>query len=223
MATTYHNVEQGSDEWHALRCGILTASEIKHIITEKTLKPSNNEKTRAHVYEIAAQRISGYTEPQYISDDMLRGMADEILAIELYSEKYRHVDQVGFVTNNDLGFVIGYSPDGLIGRKEGLVEIKSRSQKYQVQTIANDEVPSEYMLQLQTGLFVTGREWLDFISYCGGLPMYVKRAYPDPTYIDAIKEAAIAFEQEVNAVVDRYKENSKGLQQTKRNDDFDIL
>ena len=37
----YHNdIEQGSDEWLALRCGVLTASEIKHIMTPKTLKLS---------------------------------------------------------------------------------------------------------------------------------------------------------------------------------------
>ena len=59
----YHDdLIQGSDEWHAARCGLLTASEVKLILTP-TLKIANNDKTRAHVYEIAAQRITGYTEP----------------------------------------------------------------------------------------------------------------------------------------------------------------
>ena len=89
MTTIKYNydVEQGSDEWHYLRCGILTASEMNKIITP-TLKIADNEKTRSHVYEIAAQRITKYVEPQYISDDMLRGKEDEIYALELYSEKY---------------------------------------------------------------------------------------------------------------------------------------
>ncbi|MDZ7904624.1 MAG: hypothetical protein U5N55_01660 [Cypionkella sp.] len=83
--TYYPDVEQGSDEWLARRCGVLTASEVKLILTP-TLKTANNEKTRAHVWELAAQRITQYVEPSYIGDDMLRGMDDEIKARELYSK-----------------------------------------------------------------------------------------------------------------------------------------
>ena len=50
---------------------------------------------------------------------------------------------------------------------DGLIECKSRRQKFQVETISADQVPAEYMLQIQTGFLVSGRKWLDFISYCG--------------------------------------------------------
>ena len=80
MTITYHrDLIQGSDEWLAARCGLLTASEMKLILTP-TLKIAANDKTRAHVYEIAAQRITRYVEPTYIGDDMLRGQEDEIIA-----------------------------------------------------------------------------------------------------------------------------------------------
>ncbi len=193
MTTTYHNdITQGSPEWHSLRCGILTASEMKLILTP-TLKIASNDKERSHLFELLAQRITQYVEPSYISDNMIRGKEDEIAARDLYAATYEPVEEVGFVTNDDIGFTIGYSPDGLVGH-DGLIECKSRCQKYQIETIVTGEVPSEYVLQLQTGLLVTGREWIDFISYCAGMPMFTKRVYRDQTIIDAIVSAAEAFE-----------------------------
>lgn len=203
---TYHNdIIQGSEEWHALRCGVLTASEVKLILTP-TLKLANNDKTRAHVWEIAAQRITGYTEPQYIGDDMLRGYEDEIKARDLYSKTRAPVTEVGFVTSAALGFTMGYSPDGLVG-DDGLIECKSRRQKYQVQTISEGAVPDEYMLQLQAGLLITGRKWIDFISYSGGLPMFTIRVLPDPDMQAAIVTAATEFEARVVQAVQSFKDN----------------
>lgn len=186
---------QGTDEWLQQRCGLLTASEMKLILTP-TPKLASNDKERAHLYELLAQRITGYVEPRYISDDMLRGHDDEIEARDLYAKHFAPVEQVGFITNSKWGFPIGYSPDGLVG-DDGLIECKSRRQKFQIETIAADEVPVEFMLQLQTGLLVTERKWLDFISYSGGLPLFVKRVLPDPEMQDAIVRAAIAFEERI--------------------------
>jgi len=199
----YHfDIEQGSEEWHALRCGILTASEMKFIVTP-TLKPASNDKERAHLFELLGQRITQHTEPRYISDDMLRGHEDEIEARIRYAENFAPVTECGFVTNDDHGFVIGYSPDGLVDY-DGLIECKSRRQKYQVETILADRVPEEYMLQIQTGLLVTGREWLDFVSYCAGLPMFVKRVFPDARYQEAIIAAATDFERRLQEAQQKY-------------------
>ncbi len=200
---TYHgDLLQGSDEWLQARCGLLTASEMKLILTP-TGKVANNDKTRAHAYELAFQRITGFVEPQYVSDAMLRGQEDEIYARAAYSEHYAPVVETGFVTNDKWGFTIGYSPDGLVGT-DGLIEVKSRAGKYQVQTIATDEVPEEYMLQLQTALLVSEREWIDFISYCGGQPVYRKRVLADPDLQAAIIAAATAFEARVADVIREY-------------------
>lgn len=192
----YHrDLIQGSEEWLAERCGLLTASEIKHIITP-TLKIADNDKTRQHIWELLFQRETRAVEPHYISDDMLRGRDDEIEARIQYGKHYAPVEEVGFVTNDRWGFTIGYSPDAMVG-DDGLIECKSRRGKYQVQTIAEDSVPDEYMLQLQTGLLVSERKWIDFVSYCGGLPMFKKRVEPDPIMQAAIIAAAIAFEARI--------------------------
>jgi len=204
VSVVYHrDLIQGSEEWLQQRCGLLTASEIKLILTP-TLKIANNDKTRAHAYELAFQRITGFVEPQYVSDAMLRGREDEYYARQAYADHYAPVSEVGFVTNSSFGFTIGYSPDGLVD-DNGLIECKSRAGKYQVQTVATDEVPEDFVLQLQTGLLVTGREWIDFVSYCGGLPVYVKRVEPDPEIQEAIIQAATAFEERVAEIEQQYR------------------
>jgi len=215
MSITYHtDTVQGSDDWLALRRGLITASEMSLLLTP-TLKVAANDKSRAHIFELAAQRISGYTEPHYIGSDMLRGQEDEILARALYSEKVAPVQECGFITNDRFGFTLGYSPDGLVG-DDGLIECKSRRQKFQVQTIIEGTMPDDYLLQVQTGLLVTGRKWLDFVSYSGGLPMCVIRVLPDAAIHEAIIAAATAAEKQIAEKLAAYATNSRGLIPTER-------
>lgn len=168
MSVTIHNdLIQGSDEWHKARCGLITASEVKLLLTP-TLKQANNDKSRSHLWELAAQRITQYVEPSYVGDDMLRGIEDEYYARQLYTKEIAPVVECGFVTNDTFGFTIGCSPDGLVG-DDGLIECKSRRQKYQIQTIVenwrDDVTPDDYILQIQTALLVTDRKWCDLVSY----------------------------------------------------------
>jgi hypothetical protein len=202
----YPDLVQGSEEWHAARCGLLTCSEFDRILTP-TLKIAANAKERAHLWELAAQRISNYVEPQYVGDAMLRGHEDEMRARDLYSKHYAPVTEIGFVTNDKWGFVLGCSPDGLVG-EDGMIECKSRCQKYQIQTIcehvAAGTIPDEYVLQVQGEMLVTGREWCDFISYSGGLPMTVIRVFPDAVVQDAILDAAAKFEARIHEAMADY-------------------
>ena len=205
----YHpELVQGSVEWQAARCGLLTASEMHLIVTPKTLKAASNDKERSHLHELLAQRITKYVEPSYISDAMLRGMNDEIEAIAQYGKTYAKVTTTGFVTNDKWGFTIGYSPDGLVG-ENGQVEAKSRSQKYQIQTIcdyvSNETIDPDFMIQVQTGLLVTERDWCDLVSYCGGLPMATVRVFPNKEIQDAIVAAADSFEARLTAKLMAYK------------------
>ena len=218
----YHaNVTQGSEEWLAMRCGLLTASEMKLIVTP-TLKAASNDKERQHMYELLAQRITGYVEPRYISDDMLRGMEDEIEARIQYGKHYAPVTECGFITNDKWGFTIGYSPDALVG-DDGLLECKSRNQKHQIRTLCEyvsaDTIDPDYMIQVQTGLMVSERKWIDLVSYCGGLPMATVRVFPDADIQGAIIKASSAFEERLNDAHGKYTELFKRksrLIQTKR-------
>ena len=224
--TCHRDLIQGSDEWKAARCGLLTASEMKLIVTpppepdariKKDGQPykqrewnpvADNDKCRAHLYELLAQRITGYVEPQYISDDMLRGQEEEVYARALYAEHYAPVEEVGFITNDEWGFTLGFSPDGLVG-DDGFIECKSRRQKYQAETLVEHvpagTIPPEYIIQTQTGFLVTHRKWCDHISYSGGFFMATIRVYPDPKVQDAIIAAAAAFEKRLADKLGAYR------------------
>lgn len=199
----YEDLIQGSEEWIEVRRGLLTASEMKNIITPAKLKYANSEKCRSFVCELAAQRVTGFVEPAYVNDDMLRGHEDEAEARRLYHMNYAPVRQVGFVTNNKWDFTIGYSPDFLVG-DDGQAEVKSRRQKYQFETIAVDEMPSEYTIQVQTGLLVTERKWCDFISYNGGMLMFTKQVAADKEVQSAIVEAAAKFHEQLDGLILKY-------------------
>lgn len=215
MTITYHpELIQGSEQWLEARRGMITAGSMNLVLTP-TLKIASNEKERSHLYELVAQRVTGYVEPQYVSDDMLRGLDDEVYAKALYSEKYAPITDYGMITNDKFGFVLGFSPDGLVG-EDGGVECKSRRQKWQAQTIIENELPVDYRLQIQTALLITERQWWDFISYCGGMPMFVLRVYPDPVVQTAIREAATGFETRIRAAIKVYGANITTLHPTER-------
>ncbi|MGV1682966.1 lambda exonuclease family protein [Sphingopyxis sp. NJF-3] len=224
----YHrDVIQGTAEWMKLRTGVLTASEMSKILTP-TLKVANNDKARSHLWELLAQRITGFVEESFESWDTLRGREDEMEARMVYSQHYAPVEECGFITNDEWGFTLGYSPDGLVG-DDGLIECKSRKQKYQVETIveyaAKNTIPTEFMLQHQTGLVVSKRKWIDFISYSGGLPMSTTRVDLLPEYEDAILSAAEKFEADLSdkrAIYDAMIASGARLVPTERSDRGDI-
>lgn len=199
---------QGTDAWLEQRLGLITASEV-HLLVTPTLKAAANEKTRSHLYELLAQRITRFVEPQYISSDMLRGMDDELRARDRYCEEYAPVRQCGFITNDKWGFTLGYSPDGLVG-EDGAIECKSRRAKFQVQTfienVLNKTIPADYVMQHQTGMLVADLKWIDFLSYSGGLPMAVVRVWPDDVIQNAILEACAAAEEKINQMLGQYHE-----------------
>jgi hypothetical protein len=215
----FNELEQGSDEWLAARCGIVTASVVGQLITPKTIKPAVNDTARGLVATLAAERITGHVEPMFPNRDMERGTLDEPYAREIYSEHYAPAAEVGFMVRDDWGFKLGYSPDGLVG-DDGLIEIKSRNQKIQLGTILADAVPLGNMAQIQCGLLVSGRDWCDYVSYCGGMPLYVRRVYPDINWFTAIKDAVTAFEVAAGQMVAVYTSAIDGRPNTERIDHF---
>jgi hypothetical protein len=213
---------QGSDEWHAQRRGMVTASVVGQLLTTTTLAPANNDTSRGLTATLVAERITGYTEPTYVNDDMLRGINDEPLAAEKYGENYAPVKPVGFMVRDDWDFSIGYSPDGLVG-DDGLIEVKSRRQKKHLQTILSDAVPPENMAQMQAGLLVSGRAWCDYVSYCGGMPLWVKRVEPDLEWFGAIVLAVASFETKAAEMVAAYEKATKGLPATERPIEMEMI
>ena len=262
----FNELEQGSDEWLAARCGIVTASVVGQLITkgspdalsvdcpkcqalpaescistarkvptpiktahdERSSKAAglppvfavaDNDTSRALVLTLIAERLTGNVEQVFPNRDMERGTLDEPYARDVYSENYSWATEAGFMVRDDMGFSIGYSPDGLVD-DDGLIEIKSRKQKKHLATILADEVPAENMAQIQCGLLVSGREWLDYVSYCGGMPLFVKRVYPDHRWFLAINKAVKAFEEAAAGIVATYTAAIEGRPATERIDHY---
>lgn len=211
------DLEQGSEEWHDQRRGMVTASVVGQLITPATIKVANNDTSRGIVATLTAERITGYTEPSYMNDDMLRGVNHEPIAREKYAEHNKvTVTEVGFAVRTlDSGHEIGYSPDGLVG-DDGLLEVKCPRAKTHIRTIATDQVPAHYMAQCQTGLLVLGRQWIDFVSFCAGLPMWTKRVLPDPKWQEAIVAAVAAFEKASDELATEYLTRAADLPATER-------
>lgn len=211
----FAHLVQGTDEWIEARRGIVTASVVGQLITPKTVKPASNTDTRALTALLVAERITGWVEPAYVSHDMLCGSLDEPVARAVYAAHYAPVTEVGFMVRDDWDYRIGYSPDGLVG-DDGLIEIKSRRPKAQLSTVLADEVPAENVAQIQCGLLVSGRQWCDYVSFCGGMPLWTKRVYPNERWFDAIITAVAGFEQNAAAMVAAYQAAVAGLPATER-------
>lgn len=264
----YPELEQGSEEWHTARRGLITASVVGKLVTvgppdawlvdcptckaqgggpcvsmaaKKEPTPikslhdgrlaaaaeqppvysvADNDTSRGITLTLAAERIAGWTEDTPMTSDMWRGVESEPFARDIYSGHYAEAREFGFFLREEDGWTLGYSPDGLVG-DDGLIEIKSPRAKTHVRTILADEVPAHYMPQLQAGLLVSGRKWIDFVSYVGGMPLYVKRVEPDPKWFDAITAACVAFEANVAQIVADYEARVADMPKTERID-FDL-
>jgi hypothetical protein len=182
----------------------------------RIIEVATGDEVRTLTALLAAERITGHTDHVFVSDDMLRGHEDEPRAIDVYSQHCGvPVESCGFMVCSWGRYRLGYSPDGVIG-DDGLVEVKSRRQKKQLLTVVSDEVPPENMAQLQAGLFVSGRDWIDYVSFSGGMHLYVKRVLPDERWFAAIAAAVEGFEDGATAMVAAYEKGTAGMPMTER-------
>lgn len=179
------------------------------------IEVASNETSRALIATLAAERLAGFTEDTPMNGDMWRGVTAEPIARDLYAEHRAPVAEVGFMVEDRWGFRIGYSPDGLVG-DDGLLEIKAPRSKTHLLTVLDDKVPAYNMAQLQTGLLVSGRKWIDFMPYVGGMRLWTKRVYPDPAWHEAIVAAVANFETTAAEMVAAYEQATSDLPATER-------
>lgn len=217
--TFFNELEQGTDEWLQARCGIVTASTMRNLVTSAG-KVADNDTSRGFIRTLATERIIGVPEYTYPTRPMQRGTMLEPFARDLYAEHYAPVDEVGFIRLDTDEYSLGYSPDGVIGH-DGLIEIKSPGPKEHLRTILDDDVPSVYKWQVQVGLYVTGRSWLDFVSYCPGADLYVKRVRPDKEAFGTIHLAVSQAEAAIASIIDDYTESGKNRVKTEWFDPFE--
>jgi hypothetical protein len=180
------NFEQGSQEWLQSRLGKPTASNFGKLITP-TGKPSSS--AEGYINELIAQRITGEIPEFYKSEAMERGNELEPHAKATY-ELTRDVEvvEVGLCLHDE--FECGASPDGLVGDNGGL-EIKCPLPHNHVAYLRAGDVPSKYIPQIQGCMWITGREWWDFMSYHPSMEDLIVRVYRDDAYIKKLADMVI--------------------------------
>jgi hypothetical protein len=169
-------VEQGSDEWHSLRLGKVTAS-IVHIVMANYNSPFG-ESAKNLARKIAIERVTNMPCAMgFDTAQLARGREQEHDARVMY-ESIRFVDvkEGGFFLHPNNKW--GYSPDGLVG-DNGLLEIKSLEGHVFLKTLESNNIPNNYRWQLVMALFVSGRKFIDFVNYSAYMPvkkqMHVQR------------------------------------------------
>lgn len=213
-------------------CSKRTGEPIKTLHTERAavakrdktliIEPASNDTSRDLTALLVAERISGITEETTTTNDMWRGIECEPLARDKYSECFAPVRQTGFLVRDDWGFKLGFSPDGLVG-DDGAIEIKAPRAKNHVKTVLSDGVPMEYMPQLQAGLLVSGREWIDFVSFSAGMHMWRKRVHRQPKWFEAIIAAVRLFEDNAAEMMRLYADATDGLPMTERRTEEEMV
>ena len=186
------DIEQGTPEWLAMRLGIVTCSELDALLVAGKGEAGFGVAAFTYMDQLIGERITGEAaELPFQTKATIRGHELEGVARGLYEAREEVSTQsVGIILNHG----IGYSPDALVG-SDGLTEIKTKLPKFQVGVILSGEIPKEHVAQCQGGLWVSEREWIDFISYWPGMPMFVKRAYRDEAMIRKIAERVKTFHE----------------------------
>src|SRR3990172_8325763 len=190
------NCTQGSAEWIAARIGLITASKFRD--ATETLKNGNpTAKSTLYAAQVAIERISGQPcNEGYNSWQMARGQEKEPMGRMEYEVITGNIASESGVCISDDG-LFGYSSDGFVG-DDGLIEIKSIVSAIGVLEMWRDGDMSDYMHQMQGGMWLTKRIWTDYVMYCPqlepiGKHMYIKRVYRDEDFIADIEHKLLSF------------------------------
>lgn len=197
----FEDLQQGTPEWHAARCGVITAS-VFHTVLAKGRAGAPSETRKKLLYQLAAETITGEYVPTWDGNKHTeRGHVMEPQVRDLYmATSALDCRQVGFMRRGR----IGCSPDTLVG-EEGLLEIKTKLPHLQIEAVLAGKLPSEHVAQVQGQLLVSGRQWCDFRSYWPGLPELRVRVYRDLPYLSTLNQELQYFIRELDALVAQIK------------------
>ena len=195
-------MDQGTPEWHAARCGKVTASRVADVIAKT--KTGYGASRANYMAELIAERLTGAPAERFTNGAMQWGTEKEPEARTYYEfVTDREVELVGFVEHPNLA-MCGASPDGLIG-DDGLIEIKCPNTSTHIDTLLGQSIPAKYETQMQWQMACTGRQWCDFVSYDPRMPdsmrLFVCREARNDAMITELAEEVGKFLAELNAKV----------------------
>lgn len=165
MNRVWHDVPQNTEAWSALRLGKATASNFGCIMANDG--NAFGEPAKKYALQLALELATGRkAEFSFSTDHMERGHEQEPIARMLYEDaEFVDVTNGGFFDCGDHGD----SPDGLI-QHDGVIEIKSVTAAVHYATLKRGSFDPAYRWQLVGHLDCTGRDWVDFVSFCSEFP-----------------------------------------------------
>jgi len=201
-----NDIEQGTEEWFAIRCGKVTASRIADIIA--TTKSGYSASRANYEAQLICEILTGKPAESFTNAAMAWGTETEPLARAQYELKTGNiVNQIGFVVHSKIEQA-GASPDGLVDN-DGLIEIKCPNTSTHLDTLLSQKVPSKYITQMTWQMLCTGRKWCDFVSYDPRLPdnlqLFIQRIELDEEYGKKLESEVKAFLEEVNEKVEKLR------------------
>lgn len=198
----YMTMQQGSLDWCRARMGCCTASEFATVMMKG--KGGGESKTRrTYLLKLAGEILTGEPADAIQNDHMLRGQLMENEARDYYAMREDvELERIGFARAKLGGGYVGASPDSLVVGGAGLVEIKTRLPHLQLDVLLTGKIPDEHVAQVQGQLWVTGREWCDYVSYWPRLKPLVVRVHRDEEYIRTLSSSVEYFLDELARVVE---------------------
>jgi hypothetical protein len=195
--------EQGGPEWLQARLGVPSASSYAKLVTT-TGKTSTQ--ADAYINQLVAERLTGESTFFQVTDPMQRGMDLEPEARASYEAQTGNlVMQVGFLMHDTLQ--AGASPDGLIGEDGGL-EIKCPSGHTHVEYLREGGLPVKYFQQVQGCLWISGRDWWDFMSYHPRMEPLIIRVNRDDKFIKALESAVTEAVKTIEQLTTQFRSNT---------------
>lgn len=195
----YKELEQGTKEWLNLRLGKFGGTDAQAVAT-------NGKGLETKVYEKVAEILTGRFKYIPDNEDMQRGREMEDIARQIYSlQTGQEVETVGYVELNER---VGVSPDGLVGDR-GLIEIKCPNDANFIRFMFDEKIDSGYQWQMQHQMFVTGRDWCDYVVFNDNLDkIAIVRVKRDEEKIGKIREGLEAGIIKIDAVLKEVKEKN---------------
>jgi len=201
----FHDIQQNTDEWLALRLGKITGSAVSKAMAH--FGKAFGEPAKQYAVNIAIEQITGKSASSggYSNAHMERGHEEEPLARAAYEDLFFYdVDNGGFFEVDDQGC----SPDGLVGL-DGLVEIKSAISSVHYKRISSGKFDPQYRWQYAYNLLMTGRDWIDFVSYCS--------TYPEHSQLYVVRTTKEEFSKEFDMLNERIPEFKALIAEAKEN------
>jgi predicted phage-related endonuclease len=193
---------QGEPEWHAARCGKVTASRVADIVRKTKTGVSASRNT--YMGELVAERLSGFQAEGFTSAAMQFGKDNEAAAREMYAfASGATLRTVGFIDHHTIEWA-GFSPDALVG-DAGLIEIKCPNSATHIATLLGAPIDPDYVKQMQWAMACTKREWCDWVSFDPRMPpemqLHVRPVNRDPVLIAELESETRKFLAEVDATI----------------------